>query len=165
MIFRRKNFQPWKAESLGRSHHSFWSWGWRWRRFDFLEFRKRTKAWWLGLASAAASGGKKREDGCDECSEDTDHKWIGCEKLEKQWILRVRELRKSLGRSHIRWLAGGRGTGAAGNRKKCGSGSDEGKFHDFDELIWVARWHASHNQTGARLAVPLIPARQKTREP
>ena len=84
MIFRQKHIQPRKAESLGRSHHSFWSW--RRRGFNLLKFRKRTKAWWLGLARAAASGGEKREDRCDECSKDTDHKWIGCEKLKNNGL-------------------------------------------------------------------------------
>lgn len=43
---------------------------------------------------------------------------------------------KSLGWSHVRWVAGSGSAWAAGGGDEGGSSSDEGKFHDFNEVVF-----------------------------
>lgn len=48
---------------------------------------------------------------------------------------------KLLGWSHVGWVAGSRGTWAAGSGEEGGSGGDDGKFHEFNEFMLVEGWH------------------------
>lgn len=44
---------------------------------------------------------------------------------------------ESLGRSDVCWVAGGRsGAWAAGSGEKSGGSSNEGKFHEVNELVF-----------------------------
>jgi hypothetical protein len=134
-------------------------------RLDFLELGKRAEAGSFRLAGAAAGGGKKREDGSDEGSEDTDHGSDGADfKKEMSPVIEIPPgSGKLFGRCHVGRLARSRcGTWAAGSGEERGSGGDEGKFHVFCELVFDGLQAHVARQSAARLAVKTIPARQKT---